>query len=109
MTWEVEYTDEFGACWMTLAEDERIDISAIVSLLEEKGPQLLFPFSSVIEGATYPHLRELRIQSNSSCAFYTLLIQDGQQSSSLEETNGETIGGTKLRSQRNCTRSILLN
>ncbi len=63
MKWEVEYTDEFGSWWMTLSESEQEDIAAIVGLLEEKGTQLPFPFSSGIEGSKFSHMRELRIQS----------------------------------------------
>lgn len=32
-------------------------------LLEAKGPQLPFPYSSGIEGSRHEHMRELRIQS----------------------------------------------
>lgn len=38
VTWQVEYTDEFGAWWDTLGEDERIRITASVGLLERCGP-----------------------------------------------------------------------
>ncbi len=33
-----------------------------VTLLEEKGPRLPFPFSSKISNSRYGHMRELRIQ-----------------------------------------------
>ena len=62
----VEYTDEFGSWWKTLSEDEQEDIAAIVGLLEEKGPQLPFPFSSGVEESKHSHMRELRIQSKSN-------------------------------------------
>lgn len=35
----------------------------IVQLLEEKGPNLPFPYSSGVNGSKHSHLRELRIQS----------------------------------------------
>jgi hypothetical protein len=35
MTWEVEYTDEFGNWWAQLSEDEQISIAASVHLLEQ--------------------------------------------------------------------------
>ena len=38
MTWEVEYTDEFGAWWEGLDERTQIAIDASVRLLEAKGP-----------------------------------------------------------------------
>ncbi len=46
MKFDIEYTDEFGIWWNTLSETEQEDIVAVVDLLEEKGPQLPFPFST---------------------------------------------------------------
>lgn len=66
MKCNVEYTDEFGAWWNTLSEDEQEDIAAIVGLLEEKGTQLPFPFSTGVGGSKHSHMRELRIQSKSN-------------------------------------------
>lgn len=66
MKCNVEYTDEFGSWWNTLSEDEQEDIAAIVGLLEEKGTQLPFPFSTGVEGSKHSHMRELRVQSKSN-------------------------------------------
>jgi hypothetical protein len=65
MGWDIEYTDEFESWWKTLREFEQEDVVAVVTLLEEKGPQLPFPFSSGIESSKHSHMRELRIQSQS--------------------------------------------
>lgn len=62
MTWEVEYTDEFGDWWASLTEAEQESVAASVRLLEERGPALGFPHSSGIHGARHGHMRELRIQ-----------------------------------------------
>ena len=62
MSWEVEYTDEFEAWWLTLTEEEQISVAATVQLLEERGPQLPFPHSSGINGSKHSHMRELRTQ-----------------------------------------------
>ena len=62
MTWEVEYTDEFGAWWEGLDEGTKIAIDATVRLLETKGPQLPFPHSSDVRGSRFGQMRELRIQ-----------------------------------------------
>jgi hypothetical protein len=62
MAWEVEYTDEFGAWWFSLDEDEQIDIDAVVGLLEERGPHLPYPYGSDVKGSKYSTMRELRIQ-----------------------------------------------
>ncbi|WP_337271072.1 type II toxin-antitoxin system RelE/ParE family toxin [Oryzifoliimicrobium ureilyticus] len=63
MSWSVEYTDEFGEWYTTLIEAVQDDVVRVVGLLEAKGPQLPFPYSSGIEGSKHEHMRELRIQS----------------------------------------------
>ncbi len=62
MTWMVEYTDEFGDWWDSLAESAQVEVDAVVRLLEAKGAQLPFPYSSGIKGSRFRHMRELRIQ-----------------------------------------------
>lgn len=61
-TWDVEYTDEFGAWWNSLTVAEQESISASVGMLEEVGPNLKHPHSSSIEGSAHSHMRELRVQ-----------------------------------------------
>jgi len=63
MTWDVEYTDEFGVWWADLQDGMQEDVAAIVELLMEHGPRLPFPYSSGISGSRHDHMRELRIQS----------------------------------------------
>ncbi len=60
--WEVEYTDEFEDWWITLIESEQIDVASCVDLLEKRGPNLQFPYSSGVEDSKHQHMRELRIQ-----------------------------------------------
>jgi hypothetical protein len=62
MSWDVEYTDEFGAWWEGLTEDEQISLDASVRLLEALGPTLKYPHSSGIHGSKHGHMRELRTQ-----------------------------------------------
>lgn len=62
MTWDVEYTEEFGTWWEGLDEGTQIAIDATVRLLEVKGPQLPFPHSSDVRGSRFGQMRELRIQ-----------------------------------------------
>lgn len=62
MPWEVEFTDAFGAWWKTLTEEEQDAIDVVVRLLEERGPQLGYPYSSGVRGSRHGHLRELRVQ-----------------------------------------------
>ena len=62
MTWDVEYTDEFGDWWASLTEDEQVSLAASVQLLEARGPSLGYPHSSGIHGSKHGHMRELRTQ-----------------------------------------------
>ena len=50
MSWDVEYTNEFGDWWADLGESEQEDIAAAVELLAEQGPALRFPYSSGVRG-----------------------------------------------------------
>ena len=62
MASEVEYTDEFGAWWEGLDEDEQESVYAAVILLETLGPNLRYPHSSGVETSRHGHMRELRVQ-----------------------------------------------
>lgn len=62
VSWDVEYTSQFGVWWETLTEDEQDAIDVVVRLLEERGPQLGYPYSSNVRGSRHAHLRELRVQ-----------------------------------------------
>jgi hypothetical protein len=62
MAWEVEYTDEFGEWWETLDEGEQDSVAVSVTLLEQRGPTLPFPYSSGISSSKHSHMRELRVQ-----------------------------------------------
>lgn len=63
MRWNVEYTDEFGSWYEAISEGVQDDVDRVVGLLEARGPNLPFPYSSGIEGSRHDHMRELRVQS----------------------------------------------
>jgi hypothetical protein len=60
IAWEVEYTDEFEDWWNSLSEDEQVEISAKVELLEEHGPTLPRPHADVITSSCHANMKELR-------------------------------------------------
>lgn len=62
MACEVEFTNEFEQWWETLDAEAQDSIGVAVGLLEEKGTNLPFPYSSGVEGSRYQHMRELRVQ-----------------------------------------------
>ena len=63
MSWNVEYTDEFGTWYEGLVESMQDDIDRAVGLLEARGPNLPFPHSSGLATSKHRHMRELRVQS----------------------------------------------
>ena len=63
MSWEVEYTDEFGQWWHTLSVGQQNAVVARVELLMDHGPNLPYPYSSDIRGSRHGVMRELRAQS----------------------------------------------
>ncbi len=59
---EVVTTDEFRDWFLTLDDGDAAAVDRYVSLLEDKGVALPFPYCSEIKGSRFA-LRELRVQS----------------------------------------------
>jgi hypothetical protein len=93
MTWEVEYTDEFGTWWESLSEGEQESLAVSVRLLEERGPTLGYPHSSDVHGSRHGHLRELRTQ-HAGRPFRTLYAFDPRRIAIL------LLGGDKTGDER---------
>jgi hypothetical protein len=62
VSWEVEFTAEFGQWWSGLSSGEQKSVDFTVSLLQEAGPTLRMPHSFGIGTSRHTHMRELRIQ-----------------------------------------------
>ena len=60
MAWDVEFTGQFETWWNALSEDEQIEISAKVELLQERGPTLPRPHADVISTSRHANMKELR-------------------------------------------------
>lgn len=58
--WEVEFTDQFGEWWDTLAASEQQSIDAAVRVLEQRGPGLGRPLVDTVEGSRHANMKELR-------------------------------------------------
>lgn len=93
MTWDVEYTDEFGEWWSDLTEGEQKDVAVVVGLLGEQGVDLPFPYSSKISGSSFNYMRELRIQHKGE-PYRVLYAFDPRRSAIL------LIGGCKTGNNR---------
>lgn len=93
MSWEVEYTNEFGEWWAGLSEAEQVSVAASVQLLETRSPQLPFPHSSGIGASKHGHMRELRTQHEGR-PLRTLYAFDPRRAAIL------LIGGDKTGNER---------
>jgi hypothetical protein len=93
MTWDVEYTDEFGDWWQSLIEAEQESLAASVKLLELRGPALGHPHCSGINGSKHGHMRELRTQ-HAGRPYRTLYAFDPRRMAIL------LIGGDKTGNDR---------
>ena len=60
MAWDVEFTGQFETWWNALSEDEQVEISAKVELLQEHGPTLPRPHADVISTSRHANMKELR-------------------------------------------------
>ena len=62
MSWEIEFSDEFGDWWDGLSVPEQESVRVSVELLAELGPALTRPQADTVHGSAFPNMRELRIQ-----------------------------------------------
>ena len=60
MTWEVEYTDEFGEWFEDLAIADQRRVAAAVRFLEEQGTGLGRPYADTIATSRHSNMKELR-------------------------------------------------
>lgn len=60
MSWDVEYTDEFGEWWDGLDPGEQNRIVSYILLLQERGPALGRPEADTLQGSRHPNMKELR-------------------------------------------------
>lgn len=59
MTWEVEYTDQFGEWWDDLAAEEQDAVTAVVNVLQRGGPSLGRPLVDTIKQSRHKNMKEL--------------------------------------------------
>ncbi len=62
MSWEVEYTDQFGEWWDALTTEEQRRTEAAVEVLQERGPGLGRPWVDTLEGSRHSNMKELRLR-----------------------------------------------
>jgi len=62
MVWRIEGVPTFQEWLFGMTRAEQEHVLAMLELLQEKGPQLEFPYSSKVMGSRHSNMRELRIQ-----------------------------------------------
>lgn len=93
MEYEVEFTDEFEEWWEGLTETEQEDVSAVVGVLEAKGPALRRPYVGSIVLSRHPNMKELIVQ-HAGRPFRVLFAFDPRRHAIL------LIGGDKTGNSR---------
>lgn len=93
MTWNVEFTNEFGGWWETLDEGEQKSVAVGVTLLEDFGPTLKFPHTSGVKSSRHSHMRELRVQ-HQGAPYRVLYAFDPRRTAIL------LLGGSKVGDDR---------
>ncbi len=93
MAWDVEYTDEFGSWWESLDEGEQMSVAVGVTLIEDLGPTLKFPYCSGVSSSRHSHMRELRIQHQGE-PYRVLYAFDPRRTAIL------LLGGSKVGDER---------
>jgi len=58
--WEVAYTDQFGAWWQELDDDQQERVAAAVEIIEQGGPAVGRPLVDTLEGSRHANMKELR-------------------------------------------------
>jgi hypothetical protein len=101
MSWEIEFTDEFGSWWESLNEDEQDSIDRSVGLLSARGPSLPFPHSSDVKDSKHGKMRELRVQHQGE-PYRIFYAFDPQRSAIL------LVGGNKTGDDRFYERMVPL-
>jgi hypothetical protein len=61
VTWEVEYTDEFGTWYEALSKEAQEEVVARVELLEQAGPALGRPLVDQVHQSRHANMKELRV------------------------------------------------
>ena len=64
MSFEINFTDEFGAWWDGLSRSQQEDITARVELLAEHGPSLGRPTVDRVVSSAFQNMKELRCSSD---------------------------------------------
>lgn len=66
VSWEVEYTEEFGAWWDDLSVNQQERLTGAIEKLQETGPGLGRPYVDTLTNTKLGNLKELRAATEGS-------------------------------------------
>lgn len=64
MVWTVNFHDSFADEFVNLAEDVKIELMAMATLLAEFGPKLSRPHADTLKGSRHANMKELRFKAD---------------------------------------------
>lgn len=94
MEWVVEAHDAFADEFGSFADGVKVEIAALVRLLEAYGPQLGRPHADTLKGSRYPNMKELRFSADDGACRLAFAF-DPQRRAILLVAGDKSGGSTK--------------
>jgi len=64
MTWTVDLHPAFKSEFLELSQSVKIELAAMIELLEEFGPELKRPHADTLNGSRHANMKELRFKAD---------------------------------------------
>lgn len=64
MTWHIDLHPAFKSEFLELPRVVKIELAAMIELLEEFGPELKRPYADTLNGSRYANMKELRFKAD---------------------------------------------
>lgn len=64
MAWTVDLHPAFKSEFLKLAQPVKLEMAAMIELLEEFGPELKRPYSDTLNGSRHANMKELRFRAD---------------------------------------------
>ncbi|WP_321337371.1 type II toxin-antitoxin system RelE/ParE family toxin [uncultured Cohaesibacter sp.] len=64
MNWNIDFHDAFVEEFAEWADDVKIELAAMIGLLEEFGPSLSRPHADTLNGSKHANMKELRFKAD---------------------------------------------
>jgi hypothetical protein len=64
VAWNITFHDDFAAEFKAFDAEVKIELRAMILLLEDKGPELKRPWADTLNGSDYANMKELRFEAS---------------------------------------------